>query len=234
MIYYKETQAALDKAKCNPDNHRGGLIQGHQGECATCWAVARAVERCAKIAEVFESPFSQEFPAEAWRGKLQNVILQALLSAPSGTSDDTQPERTIAEAVFAFLQTGRDRVDELFKTGNASTAIRAEALRREPEADRKMPCSFCGEVVDPEGHRWECERREPPAPPDKGICGVTHAAGVCQRAWGHSGRHSYVTWPTRREPLACTSNLAPDECNLPACPKHGEPPRGSMNPSVED
>jgi hypothetical protein len=57
---------------------------------------AQAMERCAEIAEGFESPFSQEFPTEAWRGKLQTVILQALLGAPRD-GDDTQPERAVAE-----------------------------------------------------------------------------------------------------------------------------------------
>jgi len=42
---------------------------------------------------------------------------------------------------------------------------RAEALRGEPQDDGKMPCSFCGKVVDPEGHRWECPRREPTPSP---------------------------------------------------------------------
>jgi hypothetical protein len=122
----------------------GGLTRGWWA-CDSCQtkftpvalaehAVAQAVEWCAKIAEGFESPFSQEFPTEAWRGKLQTVILQALLGAPKD-GDDTQPERAVAEAVFSFLQTGRDRMDELFQTGSASAAIRAEARRREGEAD---------------------------------------------------------------------------------------------------
>jgi hypothetical protein len=126
---------------------------------------AQAMERCAEIAEGFESPFSQEFPAEAWRGKLQTVILQALLGAPRD-GDDTQPERAVAEAVFSFLQTGRDRMDELFQTGNASAAIRAEAIRRAPAGDRCLitghpvgtdtrpvgqpcPCASCSPAKEP-------------------------------------------------------------------------------------
>jgi len=30
------------------------------------------------------------------------------------------------------------------------------ARRRQPKDDEKMLCSFCGRLVDPEGHRWEC------------------------------------------------------------------------------
>ena len=55
--------------------------------------------------------------------------------------------------------------------GDACVARRSPLLARfvriEEEAgdagkdDGKMLCSFCGKAVDPEGHRWECPRREP-------------------------------------------------------------------------
>jgi hypothetical protein len=33
----------MNAKQCDLGNHRGGLIQAHNGECATCWAVRKAV-----------------------------------------------------------------------------------------------------------------------------------------------------------------------------------------------
>lgn len=104
------TRLAIDAATA----YYGDL--GMAVESTGVYAVARqavhaALIEAARVARNHESPFAQEHPDEAFKARLQSVVLQALLDDPRDEGDDTQPERHIAEEVWRFLQSGRTRSD---------------------------------------------------------------------------------------------------------------------------
>lgn len=121
------TAADVAAAQRVADLWMGGALPGRD-KSELVRAIARALaeerERCAKIADLQESPWSAAHPEEAYIGKLASVVETALLN-----SNNSDPELAVAHAVFAFLQTGQKLVDRLF--GTQTIAARIRALGRE-------------------------------------------------------------------------------------------------------
>jgi hypothetical protein len=75
-------------------------------------------------------------------------------------------ERAIRDAKLAVEALGADvrLTDAVVLLGQAQDNVADFVDAQAGDAgkgDGKMLCSFCGKAVDPEGHRWECPRREP-------------------------------------------------------------------------
>ena len=103
-------------------------------------AVAEEREACAQIAEHHESPFAQEHPDEAFRSRLEMIVLQALFDGSAlAHDDDSQPERHVAEEVWRFLQTGRTRHDEFVDDTLGATCASREIRQRAAPAVAARP-----------------------------------------------------------------------------------------------
>lgn len=79
-----------------------------------------------------------------------------------GDPDAAQRLQRVRDAYAEVVRRESEDSAERVAHQQAEDAAFDEALRRESTGDGKMMlCSFCNERVDPEGHRWECPRREP-------------------------------------------------------------------------